>query len=48
MKADVDIDLTEYSVNQIDKILGILALGIRSVEVEHDQPENTMTTFKED
>jgi hypothetical protein len=35
-KADVDIDLTEYSVNQLSKILGILSFGIQSVEVEHD------------
>lgn len=35
-KTDVDIDLTEYSVNQISKVLGILSLGIQSVEVDHD------------
>ncbi len=31
-KADVDIDLTEYSVNQLSKILGILSLGLQSGE----------------
>lgn len=35
-QVDVEIDLTEYSVNQLSKILGILSLSIQSVEVEYD------------
>ncbi len=31
----VEIDLTEYSINQIGKILGILSLGIQSGEASH-------------
>ncbi len=34
-KATVEIDLTEYAINQIGKILGILSLGVQSLEVDH-------------
>jgi hypothetical protein len=35
-KTAVDIDLTEYSVHQIGKILGVLSLGIDSIAAEHN------------